>query len=155
MLTTYIIIANLVADIISQLLKFVIKVFRGEKATFKLFVFTMLWASGPPSTHTTIMFTTLTQLILFYGFNTPVVVIWIMFMIYEIYRILNQRKGYHAFEAMFEKIIDKKLNNGDFLKLKEMLGHDLLDIVLGAVLGTLVGFLAYHYYGINIKSLVG
>ena len=154
MLTVYIIASNFIAGLISQLIKYIVRLFKGEKLSFKSFLFTMLWAAGPPSTHTTILFTTLSQLVLFYSFNTPIVVVWIMFMSYEIYRIINQRKGYQAFEVMFEKIIDKQLNGKDFDKLKDMLGHDFLDIILGALLGIFIGFIAFHYYGINIKPFI-
>jgi len=130
------------------------KLVKGKRFSTKHLVFTYLWASGAPSTHTSIMFSTLTQMILFFGLDNPVVLVTLLFMSYEIYRILNQRKGYEAFETLFGKILDQQANEKDFYKLKDMLGHSIFDTVMGALLGTFIGVVAYHYYGYSVKPSI-
>jgi len=136
---------------LSQNIKYIVRLIHKRKFSAKDLVFTFLWASGAPSTHTAIMFSILTQMILFFGIESPFVLLTLLFMSYEIYRMLNQRKGYEAFETLFGKILDKKANQVDFFKLKDMLGHSIFDVVMGALLGTCIGFASYYYYGISIK----
>ena len=154
MLTIYIISTVLLTMFLSQSAKYVAKVIKTKHFSVKHLVFTYLWASGAPSTHTSIMFATLTQMILFFGLDSPIVLVTLLFMSYEIYRILNQRRGYEAFEVLFGKILDQKANEKDFYKLKDMLGHSIFDIVIGALLGTSIGVVAYHYYGNSIKPFI-
>ena len=154
MLTIYITSTVIFTMFLSATVKYLAKIIKKKRFSTKELVFTYLWASGAPSNHTAIMFSTLTQMILFFGLDSPIVLVTLLFMSYEIYRILNQRKGYEAFEALFGKILDKKANEQDFYKLKDMLGHSIFDIVMGALLGTFIGVVAYHYYGNSIKPLI-
>lgn len=154
MLTIYITSTVFLTMFLSQSVKYLARFVKRKRFSAKHLVFTYLWASGAPSTHTSIMFSTLTQMILFFGLDSPIVLVTLLFMSYEIYRILNQRKGYEAFEALFGKILDKKANEQDFYKLKDMLGHSIFDIIMGALLGTFIGVVAYHYYGNSIKPLI-
>lgn len=154
MLTIYITFSVFLTMFLSQTVKYLTRIVRRKQFSAKELVFTYLWASGAPSTHTSIMFSTLTQMILFFGLDNPVVLVTLLFMSYEIYRILNQRKGYEAFEALFGKILDQKANEKDFYKLKDMLGHSIFDTVIGALFGTFIGYMAYHYYGYTVKPFV-
>ncbi len=154
MLTIYITFSVFLTMFLSQTLKYVSRIIKKKKFSTKDLVFTYLWASGAPSTHTSIMFSTLTQLILFFGLDNPIVLVTLLFMSYEIYRILNQRKGYEAFEALFGKILDQKANEKDFYKLKDMLGHSIFDTIMGALFGTFIGYISYHYYGYSVKAVI-
>jgi len=84
MLTIYIVSTVFLTMFLSQTVKYVGKLVKGNGFSTKHLVFTYLWASGAPSTHTSIMFATLTQMILFFGLDSPVVLVTLLFMSYEI-----------------------------------------------------------------------
>lgn len=128
------------ALIICQIIKFLI-----ESITNKKFNFERLFngTGGMPSSHTTFS-SALTMLIGYkIGFETPIFAVSLIFTCITSYDALGIRwesgKQATAINLIFESFKeDKKIG---FKKLKEQLGHEPLEVLMGLLLGTIVAFL--------------
>lgn len=132
------IVCPFTALIICQLLKFLVETITTKKINIdRLFN----GAGGMPSTHTTFS-TAVTMLIGFeMGFNQPLFAVALIFTCITSYDALGVRwesgKQASAINQLFEEL-SKGNRKKAFHKLKEQLGHEPLEVLVGVLLGTLV-----------------
>lgn len=120
--------------IASQSLKFFITSFRRKKFSVKAIPHTYLFASGMPSTHSSILFASFLFLHRQLGNGSPLLFIFTVFSIFWLYEIYLQRR---RFRILME-LTDTKETHEKHILLKELNGHDFRDIVLGIAVGAVV-----------------
>lgn len=129
--------------IICQLLKFTIETVQTKKCNWsRLFN----GSGGMPSSHTTFS-SSITMLIGYtLGFDHPLFAVSLIFMLIVAYDAMGLRleseKQAQAINMMFEKFEKGKWKTG-FNKLKEELGHQPLEVLVGLLLGTSSAFLFF------------
>lgn len=119
----------------AQTLKYFIKFFRVRKFSFKHLVQTYSYYSGPPSAHTATITTTLWHLGDKVGIQDPIFLVASFFSYLWLFEILMQRKRYNSSTNIFKPF---NPDSDDLDLLKELSGHEKLDIALGLAIGTLV-----------------
>lgn len=129
------------ALIICQILKFLIEIIQTKKCNWsRLFN----GSGGMPSSHTTFS-SSITMLIGYtLGFDNPVFAVSLVFMFIIAYDSMGLRleseKQAQAINMMFEKFEKGKWKAG-YHKLKEEIGHQPLEVLVGLLLGTFFAFL--------------
>ncbi|HHV51275.1 MAG TPA: divergent PAP2 family protein [Clostridiales bacterium] len=134
----------------SQATKFIITLLLTRKMNFE-----RLWgAGGMPSAHSSTVCALTVSMARFYGVNSPVFALAVMFAFVTMYDAMGVRReaGEHA------KLLNKYLNEieiskadkdgdgipeekVDEIELKEFIGHTPLEVLGGALMGILVGIL--------------
>lgn len=142
MLEQYIyLICPFVSIVICQLIKFIVESIENRKLNFaRLFN----GCGGMPSSHTTFA-SSLTMLIGFkLGFDNVLFALGLVFTFIVSYDAMGVRleseKQAEAINLIFDKFLKGKAKQG-FTKLKEELGHKPLEVLVGLLLGTLMGFI--------------
>lgn len=136
-------ICPFVTLIICQLLKFTIETIQTKKCNWsRLFN----GSGGMPSSHTTFS-SSITMLIGYtLGFDHPLFTVSLIFMLIVAYDAMGLRleseKQAQAINMMFEKFEKGKWKAG-YNKLKEELGHQPLEVLVGLLLGTSSAFLFF------------
>ncbi|HOB36617.1 MAG TPA: divergent PAP2 family protein [Candidatus Avimonas sp.] len=134
----------------SQLAKFIITLIFTRKVNFE-----RLWGSGGmPSAHSSMVCALTITTARFYGVDTPVFALAVMFAFVTMYDAMGVRRetGEHARllnKYLNEIEISKADNDGDGIpdkkvgeiELKEFIGHTPLEVLGGALLGILTGIL--------------
>ena len=134
----------------SQLAKFIITLIFTRKLNFE-----RLWGSGGmPSAHSSMVCALTITTARFYGVDTPVFALAVMFAFVTMYDAMGVRRetGEHARllnKYLNEIEISKADNDGDGIpdkkvgeiELKEFIGHTPLEVLGGALLGILTGIL--------------
>ncbi len=128
----------------SQTIKYGLSLLKRKRSTFKHFAQTCLYSSGIPSTHTALLVATLLYMIGREGVSNPLTYIIVLFGIMWIYEIFLQRKRFLVLATLL-KIPEEKQN--DLLLLKDLHGHDFLDIFVGMFVGSGV-YLAFWLFNI-------
>ena len=134
-------ICPLMTLIICQILKFTIETIQTKKCNWsRLFN----GSGGMPSSHTTFS-SSITMLIGYtLGFDSPVFAVSLVFVLIIAYDSMGLRleseKQAQAINMMFEKFEKGKWKVG-YHKLKEELGHQPLEVLVGLLLGTFSAFL--------------
>lgn len=129
--------------IICQFIKFTIETMQTKKCNWsRLFN----GSGGMPSSHTTFS-SSITMLIGYtLGFDHPIFAVSLIFMLIVSYDAMGLRleseKQAQAINMMFEKFEKGKWKTG-FNKLKEELGHQPLEVLVGLLLGTFSAFLFF------------
>lgn len=136
-------ICPFVTLIICQFIKFTIETMQTKKCNWsRLFN----GSGGMPSSHTTFS-SSITMLIGYtLGFDHPIFAVSLIFMLIVSYDAMGLRleseKQAQAINMMFEKFEKGKWKTG-FNKLKEELGHQPLEVLVGLLLGTFSAFLFF------------
>lgn len=136
-------ICPFVTLIVCQLLKFTIETVQTKKCNWsRLFN----GSGGMPSSHTTFS-SSITMLIGYtLGFNHPIFAVSLIFMLIVSYDAMGLRleseKQAQAINMMFEKFEKGKWKKS-YNKLKEELGHQPLEVLVGWLLGTCSAFLFF------------
>ncbi len=129
--------------IICQIIKFTIETIQTKKCNWsRLFN----GSGGMPSSHTTFS-SSITMLIGYtLGFDSPIFAISLIFMLIIAYDAMGLRleseKQAQAINMMFEKFERGKWKTG-YQKLKEELGHQPLEVLVGLLLGTFSAFVFF------------
>lgn len=131
------IIVPFIALIICQIIKFVVETIVTKKINIlRLFN----GAGGMPSSHTTFS-VTLTMLLGYeLGFDSPIFAVALIFTCITSYDALGVRyesgKQAEAINIIWKELM--KGNKKEYKKLKEQLGHQPLEVLVGALLGVIV-----------------
>ncbi|MDP4238478.1 MAG: divergent PAP2 family protein [Bacteroidota bacterium] len=148
---TGIIFNNRILDVVfismvsAQLYKLIESLFRKRKI-----IWTRLWETGGmPSSHSSSVVALTTAIGITQGLNTGAFAVSTVLSVIVMYDAAGIRKaaGEHAgvINQLTEFIIaafDKRFKNE---KLKELLGHSYSEVLAGAILGFLIGFLLKGY----------
>ena len=143
---TQILLAPLIASIVSQVSKLFIKA-NGLKFSWR----SLTAYSGMPSSHaaTTVSLSTIVGLT--QGFNSPLFAVSAIFTILVIRDALGLRShiGQHG-EILNALVKDLKNNQTglteDYPLLVEKIGHTPLEIIAGSILGILISLLSYYIF---------
>ncbi|MFH5181202.1 divergent PAP2 family protein [Paenibacillus sp. TAB 01] len=130
------IFAPFIAWFISGALKFLINYLRFGRNAFE-----KIGNGGFPSTHTTIIITTVTLVGLSEGFSSSVFGLGVATALIIIIDALGLRRnvGKHA-EVINKIIMENQLNN---IKLRESMGHKRHEVAGGILLGIVIGLLLH------------
>ena len=139
--------SGIMAAFFAQVLKFIIYTLKSERINFKIFTTT----GGMPSSHSAGVMGLATSIGLIAGFDSLVFAVSFGFALITMYDAAGVRRAAGKTAACLNKMMD------DFYKhdvqaiggkLKELLGHTPLEVIMGAIFGILF---AYFYH----KHLIG
>ena len=141
---TYYFIAPIIGWFASGTIKYIINYFRyGGKAKEHI------GTGGFPSTHTTVITSPTVLIGLKEGFTSPIFGLAVAVMIIVIMNATSLRREVGKHAGILNKIINKERSNTDnsFIKQREKIGHSLVEIIGGLVLGTTLAlFLKYFIF---------
>lgn len=127
---------------ISQTIKFLVRLLRsGVPSHLKGFFWTYVWASGPPSTHTAILTSSLVLVWNQFGLS-PLLTFCIAVTILWMYDMANEHKKQSVFSTYLANSGTPSLvHSVEEGYLLDLSGHTVLDLALGALLGLVLGLL--------------
>ncbi len=125
----------------SQSLKFLFSTYNERKLSKKHAYHVYLFASGVPSTHTAVLTASCLMIAQTQGTASPLFYVMTLFTILWLFEIYMQRK---RFNALLE-ILQPNMGKMESKLLKDLSGHDLIDMVAGGVVGVVV-FLVMTYF---------
>lgn len=136
-----IIFIPLAVGFIAQVLKFIIKLAKGEKLSLSL-VFSY---GGIPSAHTALALSVLILIGLTQGIFNAIFAVAMVFTILIIRDALGIRKYLDSHSQAINKLVNELPNNHQdgFIAQKEQIGHTPLEVLLGAILGGALTVLLY------------
>ena len=139
LLTNNYFIIAILAWFIAQLLKFIISFVKSRSFDFRLFVA----SGGMPSSHSALVMGLTSSLGFDKGWDSPVTAAALIFSLVVMYDAAGVRRAAGKQAEILNKLIfdtsnDKQLTEQ---RLKELLGHTPIEVLTGALLGLLVGFL--------------
>jgi len=141
--------AATLAWILAQLLKITFYAIQTRQVDFSRLVDT----GGMPSSHTAFVAALCTSVALTEGTHSVLFAVVLSFSLIVVYDATNLRRsaGYHA--QVLNEIVPKLLRGEvlkevvSYRKLREMLGHNPVEVVVGALLGVLVA--AWFFYAVE------
>lgn len=134
--------AGVLAAFLAQVLKFIIFTIRSKKMNFKIFTTT----GGMPSSHSAGVMGLSTSVGIIEGYDSIIFAVAIGFALITMYDAAGVRRAAGKTAACLNKMMD------DFYKhdvqsiggkLKELLGHTPLEVIMGALFGI---FFSYFYH---------
>lgn len=135
---------GIIAAFLAQVIKFCLFTIRNRKINFKIFTTT----GGMPSSHSAGVMGLSTSAGIIAGFDSLIFAIALGFSMIVMYDAAGVRRAAGKTAACLNKMMD------DFYKhdlqavggkLKELLGHTPMEVVMGALFGTLFAFLFHGY----------
>ena len=154
MFLSYPIMAALLGMLIAQFAKIPIHLFISRELKWKL----MFSTGGMPSSHTSTIIALSTAIGLTSGFFSDDFAICVVVSVIVMHDATGVRRhaGYHAevlnkllvdFNRLRETLKEPTSGQPEYReKLKELLGHEPMEVFFGAITGILVGFLTYYFY---------
>lgn len=108
-------------------------------------------AGGMPSAHSASVTALTLGIALTQGFNSPLFSISAVFALIVMYDATGVRRAAGKQAEMLNKIVDDIYSNGKIRieKLKEILGHDPIEVCAGACLAIVLTLLTYYAYFIR------
>ena len=110
---------------------------QSAKVLFEDIKDTLLFYSGPPSSHSAVLVVTLLFIKDTAGINQPVFIVLLIMCIFWLYEIYLQRKRFDSMVGL----LDLKQKEAGVVKNREFHGHSLIDILSGIILGVVVYWL--------------
>ncbi|MDX1921101.1 MAG: divergent PAP2 family protein [Candidatus Caenarcaniphilales bacterium] len=124
----------------AQALKIFINFIRFRKLDFGILVRT----GGMPSSHSAMVTSLVTSIGIVEGWNTPVFALAVCFALIVMYDASGVRRSVGIQATILNQMI-VELNNDNpelqFNRIKEFIGHTPFEVLAGATLGILMGFL--------------
>lgn len=154
MFLSYPLLAAILGMFIAQFVKIPIHFFISKELNWKLFFST----GGMPSSHTSTIISLTTAIGMTSGFYSNEFAICVVVSAIVIYDAMGVRRqaGFHAeilnrllvdFNRLIETIKDTNLTNTESKKkLKELLGHEPIEVFFGIITGILVGLFTFYFY---------
>lgn len=137
-------ISGILATIIAQIIKFFVFTIRTRKINFKILTTT----GGMPSSHSAGVIAMSTTVGLIEGFDSIIFAVAIGFSLVVMYDATGIRRAAGKTAACLNKIMeDFYKHNIQTLggKLKELLGHTPLEVIIGAIFGAIFAY-GFHLY---------
>lgn len=136
-----IIVSGLLGWLIAQIIKTILYAIKCDKVVYERIV----GAGGMPSSHTSMVISSLITVGRWAGTNTVMFGVAFIFSCIVIYDAMGVRRaaGQHAraLNIIQKTISEGKTDETDKKELKELLGHTPLEVVGGAIVGIIVGIL--------------
>lgn len=98
----------------------------------------IIGSGGMPSSHSSLVMALTTSVGKYEGFNTPLYAASLVFSLVVMYDAAGVRRAAGKQAAIINKMIVEH-NSETMEKLKELLGHTPLEVLVGACLGIVVG----------------
>ena len=105
-------------------------------------------AGGMPSAHSASVTALTLGIALTQGWNSPLFTVSLVFALIVMYDATGVRRAAGKQAEMLNKIVDDIYANGKVRleKLKEILGHDPIEVFAGATLALVITLLTYYVY---------
>lgn len=136
--------AGIMAAFFAQVIKFFIFTIKAKKINFKIFTTT----GGMPSAHSAGVMGLSTAVGIIRGFDSVEFAIALGFALITMYDAAGVRRAAGKTAACLNKMMDDFYNHDVQAiggKLKELLGHTPMEVIMGAIFGVLFAyFLHYH-----------
>lgn len=135
---------GLMAAFFAQVIKFCIFVLKSHKVNFKIFTTT----GGMPSSHSAGVMGLSTAVGLIGGFSSLVFAVALGFSLVTMYDATGIRRAAGKTAACLNKMMDDFYNHDVKAvggKLKELLGHTPLEVIVGAIFGVVFAYYAHQY----------
>lgn len=128
----------LFAWFLAQVLKICSDLFKTRKVNLKR----IIGSGGMPSSHAALTVALTTSLGKDFGLNDPLVVTAFIFTLVVLYDAAGVRRAVGRQAVVLNKIIEELMQTKQITekRLKELLGHTPLQVLIGILLGFLVGF---------------
>ncbi|MCB1221911.1 MAG: divergent PAP2 family protein [Planctomycetales bacterium] len=135
---------------IAQIIKLIVSLVSSGRMDFRRLVDT----GGMPSSHTSFVSSVTTSIGIIEGFHSTMFAVALCFSVIVVYDATNLRRsaGYHAQwlnrivpDLLQGKIIKEKF---DYKVLRELLGHNPIEVFVGGVLGVLIAVLTLYFLNI-------
>ncbi len=131
--------------IIAQILKIIYNFVREGKVDFRIITST----GGMPSSHSASVMALTTAVGIESGWNSPLFGVTLFFSLIVMYDAAGIRRAAGRQAEILNRIMDD-LYQGRTLyeegeKLKELLGHTPVEVIVGAILGVVVALMLYKY----------
>ena len=128
-----------IAWCVSQALKAIISSIKNRRFNFSYFVA----MGGMPSSHATLVCALATTVAIVYGVNSAVFAIATFFALVVMYDAAGVRQTVSDQSVILNRMLDELLKGKPAFeeRLRELVGHTKLEVIAGAALGILLGFL--------------
>lgn len=146
LLSNFTFVAVVIAWFLAQAIKVII--YRVKEGNWNFWHF--FEAGGMPSAHSASVTSLTVAIALDAGFKSPLFTICLVFSLIVMYDATGVRRAAGKQAEILNKIVDDIYSMGKVRieKLKEILGHDPIEVFAGASLAIIVTFIVYHFYGI-------
>jgi len=133
------IIRPLIALVLAQIIKIIIESLRQKRFDFKR----IMGTGGMPSSHAAITVALTTQIGKNLGVETPIFAVALVFTLVILYDAAGIRRAAGKQAVVLNKILDEIIVNKKVpdSRLKELLGHTPIEVVIGGLLGFFVGWI--------------
>lgn len=136
-------IAPFLSLFLAQMIKFIYESIKEHKLMWQRL---LNGSGGMPSSHTSFAFALITTVFLECGYNSIEFAISLVFGIIIAYDAmsLRQESGRHA--TLINKIVEEfsSTKKSSYHRLKEKLGHNPLEVLMGIIFGIIVSCLYYY-----------
>ncbi len=135
-----ILMAILLSWFIAQALKVILVLITSHKFDFRRFV----ESGGMPSSHSSLVMTLVAMIGRVEGIQSTVFALAVAFAVIVMYDAMGVRRAAGEHAKTINMIIEEWLPDSDVLmedRLKELIGHTPLQVLMGAILGLLIGLL--------------
>ncbi len=135
--------SGIMAAFFAQVIKFIIFTAKSRKINFKIFTTT----GGMPSSHSAGVMGLATSIGIIDGWNSTAFAISLGFALITMYDAAGVRRAAGKTAACLNRMMDDFYNHDVQAiggKLKELLGHTPLEVIMGAIFGILFAYF-FHY----------
>lgn len=149
LLLNFAFVAVVISWFLAQAIKVVIYWFKEGNINFWHF----FEAGGMPSAHSASVTALTVAVVLEDGFKSPLFVICLVFSLIVMYDATGVRRAAGKQAEILNKIVDDMYSTGKVKieKLKEILGHDPIEVFAGATLAAIITLIVHSIYGIVIR----
>ncbi len=143
---------GILAAFFAQVIKFCIFVLRSRKINFKIFTTT----GGMPSSHSAGVMGLSTSVGLIAGFDSLLFAVAIGFSLVTMYDATGIRRAAGKTAACLNRMMDDFYNHDVKAvggKLKELLGHTPLEVIVGALFGIFFAIYSHQYFTNHLITL--
>lgn len=145
-LNNRVLLVSLIACLIAQALKLVVDLVKNQKLNVRALVTT----GGMPSSHSTLVAALATEVGQKTGWESPDFAIATIFAIIVMYDAAGVRQAAGKQARILNQMIDELFHDKHELsegRLKELLGHTPVQVIVGFLLGVAISFIATLIYG--------
>lgn len=137
--------AGILSAFFAQVLKFIIFTIQSRKINFKIFTTT----GGMPSSHSAGVMAVSTAVGILEGFSSVMFAVAIGYSLVTMYDATGVRRAAGKTAACLNRMMDDFYNHDVQAiggKLKELLGHTPLEVIMGAIFGIIFAYCYHNYF---------
>ena len=135
----------IIAWLITQTIKVLVGVVNERRFNFKWFVGT----GGMPSSHAAGVSALATSVGMYSGFGSPLFALAVLFALITMFDAQGVRRASGIQAEILNKIVDELYKKGKIKpdRLKELLGHIPLEVIIGSILGIFIAVVLFNLGG--------